>query len=98
MDKETKVKLVVELLLQKQAEFGSNYQGFFGFLAEAALMPTEEVDKQLLAYAEAKKAKVEADKASLEAQKLDAEQKLTVMSNELDAVVSALKVDTGVKK
>lgn len=95
MDKDTKKQLVIELITLKFQEFGvqpsgGNIAGLLDSLASAALLTVEEVDAQLLAYAQAKKAKIQADKDALESQKLQAEEHATQEINKLDGILAEL--------
>lgn len=95
MTNEQKKALIKEMIQKKVQEFGTNYDGLFDFMAEAALMTPEQINTQILAYAQAKKAEIDANLAALEAQKLAAQKELTKASNETAGVITQLGGDDG---
>lgn len=91
MTNEQKTAVVKEMLKTKAQEFGQNYEAFFDFLAQAALMTPDQINQAIVDYVTAKKAQIDADLAALEAQKLAAQKELTKAANEVDGIITALK-------
>lgn len=95
MTDERKMRLVAQVLTDKLTEngvqvVGGNIAAFIQFCAQAALLPTEQVDAQLLAYAEAKKAKIDTDINTLDTTLQQETTRLNTEKGEYQEVIDAL--------